>query len=162
VSGATARHTFFLSVVSVQRLELIRTSFKVFDYTRAQRRSYYQPANNAQTTSSGTTGTTGTSATAVSSGGLEPAKHLVSAGQTGRSSASPGPGVGLGLSSRPATPSDRTGVISRTGLDVEAQILDGGGMANMGGRGGSTATASTGNQNPSPLRQPTPLKTSST
>jgi serine/threonine kinase 32 len=170
--------------VIIPRLELTRASFKVFDYTRAQRRSYYQPANNAQTTSSGTTGTTGTtgtSATAVSSGGLgEPAKHLVAAGQPGRSSVSPGPGVvGLGVSSRPATPSDRTGVISRTGLDVEAQILDGGGMANMGGRGGwrqseidplgresvemrSTATASTGNQNPSPLRQPTPLRTSST
>lgn len=26
--------------------------------------------------------------------------------------------------------------MSRTGLDVEAQILDGGGMANTGGRGG--------------------------
>ncbi|GFZ46109.1 hypothetical protein JCM24511_04355 [Saitozyma sp. JCM 24511] len=158
---------------------MMEEHFKVFDYTRAQRRSYYQPANNAQTTSSGTTGTTGTSATAVSSGELEPAKHLVSAGHPGRSSASPGPGVGLGVSSRPATPSDRTGVISRTGLDVEAQILDGGGMANMGGRGGwrqseidplrresvemrSTATASTGNPNPSPLRQPTPLRTSST
>lgn len=95
---------------------LIRSdpSFKVFDFTRVQRRSYYSPIN-AQTTSATT------NATAVSIEAKPPLKI------------GPAP---LGLPSRPATPSDRTGVVSRTGLDVEAQILDGGGMANMGGRGG--------------------------
>ena len=34
------------------------------------------------------------------------------------------------------TPSDRVGVVSRSGIDVEAQIADGGGIANMRGRGG--------------------------
>lgn len=78
---------------------------------------------------------------------------------------------------RPGTPSDRTGVISRTGLDVEAQILDGGGMANMGGRGmlrGGTGSATNSidldNRDREELaindgrsgRHPTPLRESST
>jgi len=48
-------------------------SFKVFDFSKTQRQSYYHPA--------------------------------------------------------PATP--EVGLVSRTGMDVEAQILDGGGIANM-------------------------------
>ena len=39
------------------------------------------------------------------------------------------PKASLKLPSRPATPSDKTGLVSRTGLDVEAQILDGGGVS---------------------------------
>ncbi|KAK8869799.1 hypothetical protein IAR55_000367 [Kwoniella newhampshirensis] len=117
-----------------QDLEMI---FKVFDYTKAQRRSYYHPATatNAQTTS------TGTRATAAST-------HL-----------SPIP------MSRPHTPSDRTGLVSRSGMDVEGQILDGGGMANLGGRGGWKASEIPDRGNASlDLRpgQPTPLRQAST
>lgn len=140
-------------------------SFKVFDYTRAQRRSYYSPAAG-QTTSSHTGNT---SNTAVSASALDPSLAKVLSG--GRS---------LGEPSRPATPSDRTGIISRTGLDVEGQILDGGGMANTGGRGGWRSseldvaqklhpgsvemrpTASGGSGVDSPMRRPTPLRESST
>jgi serine/threonine kinase 32 len=76
-------------------------------------------------------------------------------------------------------------MISRTGLDVEAQILDGGGMANMGGRGGwrssglDLASAATSIAEPRDreelsqpvvgdngsrggIRHPTPLRASST
>lgn len=117
----------------------------MFDFTRAQRRSYYHPAGpeTAQTDSSATAAST---STAVSNA-APTAKHL----------ASPLP---LGLPSRPATPSDRTGLVSRTGLDVEAQILDGGGMATTGGRGWKGAVE-TGRDSVdarmTPLRQPTPM-----
>lgn len=136
----------------------------MFDYTRAQRRSYYEPAG--QTTSAHTGNT---SATAISGSTIDPSLAKVLTG--GRS---------LGEPSRPATPSDRTGIISKTGLDVEAQILDGGGMANLGGRGGwrsseldvaqnlyppesaeMRATGSGGSTGASPMRKPTPLRASS-
>lgn len=92
-------------------------SFKVFDYTHAQRRSYYHPATpHDQTTSSGTGVST---STAVSQ---PEQKHLIS--------------PQMQNISRPGTPSDRTGLVSRTSMDVEAQILDGGVMANLGGRDG--------------------------
>lgn len=87
---------------------LILGSFKVFDYTKAQRRSYYVPTPSQDSTIADTV--------AMSSN----ATHL-------------SPTTGM---TRSDTPSDQTGVISKTGMDVEAQILDGGGMANMGGRGG--------------------------
>lgn len=143
-------------------------SFKVFDFSRAQRRSYYTPtAPNAQTTSAAT------GSTAVSS---YTHPELDTKALAALSAPSP---------IRPGTPSDRTGVISRSGLDVEAQILDGGGMANIGGRGGwrqSDAglnspggerdreeldlSSSGGNGNraerPGSVRHPTPLRTSST
>lgn len=138
----------------------------MFDYMRAQRRSYYEPSAG-QTTSMHTGHT---SATAVSNSHIDPSLAKVLTG--GRS---------LGEPSRPATPSDRTGMISRTGLDVEAQILDGGGMANTGGRGGwraseldvaqklhppesmeMRATGSAGSAGNSPMRKPTPLRASST
>lgn len=91
----------------VAGLNVLTCSFKVFDYTRVQRRSYYHPPN-AQTAST---------ATAVST-----ATHL-----------SPGPKLSL---SRPGTPSERAAELqSQGGLDVEAQIADGGGLANVGGRG---------------------------
>lgn len=119
-----------------------RHSFKVFDHSRAQRRSYYHPAGNPQTTSSGTQATSSTAVSASQSpraGAGSPAAKSVGAGAgTGqgppdmRSLALPA----MPKTSRPTTPSDRTGVVSKSGYDIEAQILDGGGMANMGGRGG--------------------------
>lgn len=160
---------------------LTTDSFKVFDYERTQRRTYYHPAggSSAQTTSQST------GATAVS---VEPSKNVVSAGG-GTAVPATSPSLAQGLPSRPATPSDRTGVISRTGMDVEAQILNGGGMANMGGRGGwhdseldsvaggglgsarnapielvrgETAGEQSPRQGSSPVRRPTPLRASST
>jgi len=139
-------------------------SFKVFDYTR-QRRSYYELAPG-QTTSAHTGAT---SATAISSSSIDPGLAKVLTG--GRSLPD--------RSARSATPSERTGVISKTGLDVEAQIADGGGMANLGGRGGwrsseiggdtdrlhpdsSLEMARTGSNNGnSPMRHPTPLRSTS-
>lgn len=88
---------------------LILGSFKVFDYTKAQRRSYYIPNPSQDSTLS--------------------AAAAISSSNAIRQS----PQIDI---TRPETPSDQTGVISKTGMDVEAQILDGGGMANMGGRGG--------------------------
>lgn len=82
-------------------------SFKVFDYTRVQRRSYYHPPT---TTSTQTT----SAATAASSTLLPPSTKL--------------------SLSRPDTPSALE-LQSQGGLDVEAQIADGGGLANVGGRG---------------------------
>lgn len=142
-------------------------SFKVFDYTKAQRRSYYEPSSG-QTTSAHTGAT---SATAISSSSLDPSLAKVLTG--GRS---------LPDHARSRTPSERTGIISKTGLDVEAQILDGGGMANLGGRGGwrtseldagnklhpdsvemrSTGSMGGGGGGNSPMRNPTPLRTTST
>nr|ODN95157.1 AGC/YANK protein kinase [Cryptococcus depauperatus CBS 7855] len=78
--------------------------FKVFDYTKAQRRSYYVPASS-QTTSD------------------------ITAASVAIAVAPPKPEF-----SRAMTPSDLTGVVSKTGIDVEGQILDGGGMANVRGR----------------------------
>jgi serine/threonine kinase 32 len=143
---------------------LLTISFKVFDYTRAQRRSYYEPSTKGQTTSAHTGAT---SATAISSSSIDPGLAKVLTG--GRS---------LPDHARSATPSERTGVVSRTGLDVEAQILDGGGMANTGGRGGwrsseldianklrpeSVEMRPTGsNDGSSPMRKPTPLRAAST
>ncbi|WWD15928.1 hypothetical protein CI109_100352 [Kwoniella shandongensis] len=100
-----------------------------------EQRSYYHPAgSNNQTTSTATT------ATATSS-------HL-----------SPKP------MSRPNTPSDRTGLVSRSGMDVEGQILDGGGMANVGGRGGWRVSELTerGSLDLRSRNQPTPLRQAST
>jgi serine/threonine kinase 32 len=141
-------------------------SFKVFDYTR-QRRSYYELAPG-QTTSAHTGAT---SATAISSSTIDPGLAKVLTG--GRSLPD--------RSARSATPSERTGVISKTGLDVEAQIADGGGMANLGGRGGwrsseiggdtdrlhpdssveMARTGSNGTSGNSPMRHPTPLRSTS-
>jgi len=135
----------------------------VFDYTR-QRRSYYELAPG-QTTSAHTGAT---SATAISSSSIDPGLAKVLTG--GRSLPD--------RSARSATPSERTGVISKTGLDVEAQIADGGGMANLGGRGGwrsseiggdtdrlhpdSVEMGRTGSNNgTSPMRHPTPLRSTS-
>ena len=53
------------------------------------------------------------------------------------------------LPSRPVTPSDRTGFVSRTGMDVEAQILDGGGVKGI--ETGEDGVVS-------PIRQPSPLR----
>ncbi|WRT67153.1 uncharacterized protein IL334_004119 [Kwoniella shivajii] len=122
-------------------MRMMEEHFKIFDYTKTQRRSYYHPAAPGaanQTTSSGTT------ATAVSS-------HL-------------SPKI---IDSRPGTPSDRTGLISKTGLDVEGQILDGGGMANLGGRGLRVSSQIDTRQDsvelrPSPTKLATPLRQSST
>ncbi|CAD6583463.1 MAG: hypothetical protein TREMPRED_003571 [Tremellales sp. Tagirdzhanova-0007] len=139
-------------------MRMMEEHFKVFEYTRAQRRSYYHPATptDGQTTSSGTAATT---ITAVS---LPDQKYLAD-------SAEP---MTTHVMIRSATPSDRTGLISRTGLNVEAQILDGGGMANLGGRGGWSKTEIeeiAGNDgsiemraSPSYLRYSTPLRISST
>ena len=137
----------------------------MFDYTR-QRRTYYELAPG-QTTSAHTGAT---SATAISSSSIDPSLAKVLTG--GRSLPD--------RSARSATPSERTGVISKTGLDVEAQIADGGGMANLGGRGGwkssdlgaadmdrlhpdqSGEMGRTGsNGGNSPSRHPTPLRTAS-
>jgi serine/threonine kinase 32 len=108
-----------------------------------------------------------TSTTAISSASLDPGLAKV---LTGGRSLPDHPSH-----ARSATPSERTGVVSRTGLDVEAQILDGGGMANTGGRGGwrsseldiasklhpeSVEMRATGSAN-SPSRKPTPLRASS-
>ncbi|WVO20762.1 uncharacterized protein IAS62_002062 [Cryptococcus decagattii] len=89
-------------------MRMMEQHFKVFDYTKAQRRSYYVPTPSQDSTIADTV--------AMSSN----ATHL-------------SPTINM---TRSGTPSDQTGVISKTGMDVEAQILDGGGMANMGGRGG--------------------------
>jgi serine/threonine kinase 32 len=137
----------------------------VFDYTK-QRRSYYEVVPG-QTTSAHTGAT---SATAISSSTIDPSLAKVLTG--GRSLPD--------RSARSATPSERTGVISKTGLDVEAQIADGGGMANLGGRGGWKSselggdtdrlhpdsldigrTASNGGSGNSPMRKPTPLRSAS-
>ncbi|OWZ58218.1 serine/threonine kinase 32 [Cryptococcus neoformans c45] len=90
-------------------MRMMEQHFKVFDYTKAQRRSYYIP-NPSQ-------------------GSILSATAAISSPNATR----PSPQIDI---TRPDTPSDQTGVISKTGMDVEAQILDGGGMANMGGRGG--------------------------
>jgi serine/threonine kinase 32 len=100
---------------------LLTDSFKVFDYSRAQRRSYYHPAGPS----------------------TAPLQSPVKV-------------------SRPGTPSDRTGVISKTGLDVEAQILDGGGMANMGGRGWRSEDDTRESVELRSIRNPTPLRASET
>ncbi|WVQ71701.1 hypothetical protein IAR50_001242 [Cryptococcus sp. DSM 104548] len=86
-------------------MRMMEQHFKVFDYTKARRRSYYTPAPQIATAEGVT------NVPADTNGALIPP-------------------------ARPHTPSDHTGLVSKTGLDVEAQILDGGGMANMGGRGG--------------------------
>jgi serine/threonine kinase 32 len=118
----------------------------VFDYTR-QRRTYYEPSAG-QTTSAHTGATT---ATAISSSSLDPGLAKVLTG--GRS---------LHDHARSATPSDRTGVISKTGLDVEAQILDGGGMANLGGRGGwRSSELDVTTSGTSPLRPSAALRSTS-
>ncbi|WVF72164.1 hypothetical protein IAT40_006976 [Kwoniella sp. CBS 6097] len=122
-------------------MRMMEEHFKIFDYTKTQRRSYYTPATSAS--AAGQTTSNGTASTAVSS-------HL-----------SPK------AISRPGTPSDRTGVISKTGLDVEAQILDGGGMANVGGRGLLKGSVADGRQDsldirPANGKQPTTLRQSST
>ncbi|WWC61115.1 uncharacterized protein I303_103693 [Kwoniella dejecticola CBS 10117] len=124
-------------------MRMMEEHFKIFDYTKTQRRSYYHPAASGATVPSQTT-SSGTTATAVSS-------HL---------SAKPA------VVSRPGTPSDRTGLISKTGLDVEAQILDGGGMANLGGRGLRVSSQIDGRQDSfeqrsNTLKHPTPLRQSS-
>ncbi|ORY23058.1 kinase-like domain-containing protein [Naematelia encephala] len=122
-------------------MRMMEEHFKVFDYTRAQRRSYYHPAPGTGTSAQTTSATTAISSnTAVST---SPTSKTIEAPETR-------------MPSRPTTPSDRTGVISRTGMDVEAQILDGGGMANLGGRGGWKSSDI--EMSPSPLRQPTPLR----
>ena len=148
-----------VELVAIRKLTI--QSFKVFDYTRAQRRSYYHPAPAAGQTVSRTTATT--SDTAVSlpdrKQSSSPQSHMMSQIPTRPDS------------TRPGSPSERTGVISRTGLDVEAQILDGGGMANLGGRGGwrssdiepdGTRESVEMRSSPFPSRQETPLRISST
>lgn len=130
----------------------------MFDFNRAQRRSYYQPTTNGQTTSS-TTDASGS--TAVST-----AKKPVSRGGSGNSrnadlaqpemaqqSLAP-PGAIGGDGYRPATPSDRTGAVSQTGYEIERQILNGGGMANMSGRGGWRHSELPGDSTPVPMRTP--------
>ncbi|EIW69468.1 AGC/YANK protein kinase [Tremella mesenterica] len=125
---------------------MMEEHFKLFDYTKATRRSYYHSASVSGQTTSGATSTT-----AASLDKKPPRTVPKNATQY-----SP---------SRPATPSDRTGVISKTGLDVEAQILDGGGMANLGGRGGWRSSEldiplDSLDRRTSPLRQSTPLRVS--
>lgn len=115
-------------------MRMMEEHFKVFDFNRAQRRSYYHPPANGQTTSS-TTDASGSTAVStakkpMSRGGSRETDHPEMAQQT----LSP-PGA-IGGISRPATPSDRTGIVSQTGYEIERQILNGGGMANMNGRGG--------------------------
>ncbi|ORX39886.1 putative camp-dependent protein kinase [Kockovaella imperatae] len=70
-------------------MRMMEEHFKVFDFSKGQRKSYYvQPP------------------------------------------AGPPPSV-FPSPSRPATPSDRIGIVSRSGLDVEGQIADGGGISKM-------------------------------
>jgi serine/threonine kinase 32 len=123
--------------VSAARPTLANASFKVFDFSKTQRQSYYHPT---QTT--GTMQTT-SSATAVSTSSAD---LKVSGSPVHR------------LPSRPATPSDKTGLASRTGFDVEAQILDGGGMANLNGRGLDGRRDGSIDVRPSPKRQPSALR----
>ncbi|WWC90016.1 uncharacterized protein L201_004946 [Kwoniella dendrophila CBS 6074] len=107
-----------------------------------EQRSYYHPAG-ASGSAANQTASSGTTATAVSS-------HL---------------SAKMAVPSRPETPSDRIGLISKTGMDVEGQILDGGGMANMGGRGLRVSSQIDGRQDsfelrPNVAKQPTPLRNS--
>ncbi|WWD01371.1 hypothetical protein V866_008314 [Kwoniella sp. B9012] len=125
-------------------MRMMEEHFKVFDYTKTQRRSYYHPAGTSASAANQTV-SNGTTATAVSS-------HL---------------SAKMAELSRPGTPSDRTGLVSKTGLDVEGQILDGGGMANVGGRGLKANAQPDGRSDSldirsNTVRQSTPLRHSST
>ncbi|WVR05224.1 hypothetical protein IAU60_002236 [Kwoniella sp. DSM 27419] len=120
-------------------MRMMEEHFRVFDYAKTQRRSYYHPASGVP---QGQPSSSGTTATTVSN-------------------------LSTKMVTRSDSADDRTGVVSKTGLDVEAQILDGGGMANMNGRGGfkSPHLDHDGQDGPdlrpSPSKGPTPLRQSS-
>lgn len=96
---------------------MMEEHFTVFDYARTQRRTYYHPPGSSKAA---------TSLASSPATRLAANNHVTPPTQLDR------------MPSRPRTPGDGTGVASHTGNEIEAQIMEGGGLANVGKRAWSS------------------------
>ncbi|KAL1409709.1 hypothetical protein Q8F55_003705 [Vanrija albida] len=97
-------------------MRMMEEHFTVFDYARTQRRTYYHPPSSSSKAAS----SSASQATRLANNHVTPPTQLDR------------------LPSRPRTPADGTGVASGTGNEIEAQIMEGGGLANVGKRAWSS------------------------
>lgn len=120
-------------------MRMMEEHFTVFDYTRTQRRSYYHAPNSSGAAAGSRSRTVPGSSASYHS----PHPALTAPAASSPPLAAPQPQRPqapfatemTSLPSRSYTPgSDKAHVVSRTGDAIEQQIMEGGGLANVGSR----------------------------
>jgi serine/threonine kinase 32 len=116
------------SRTSYSRTFAANSSFTVFDYKNSQRRTYYHPHTASHQTTSGSTAVLHERSSGdqyVKKPTAVPATYL-----TPSTELSP-------VNPRSYTPGSDKHLASRTGHEIEQQIMEGGGLANFGSRAGA-------------------------